>query len=91
MSVVVHDTFGDTATEVSAGQWAQQLELSFPVFADTTGAFFAEWDPEGVLPVAYIIDRDGIVVWTQAGGSSELEAIESQVSALLADEPSSTR
>ena len=83
MSVVVHDTYGDTATQTSALLWATQLDLSFPVVADTTGEFFTTWDPDGVLPLAYVIDRDGVVRWTQAGGSSELETIEAQVSALL--------
>ena len=85
MSVVVHDLYGDTATEVSADMWAKQLGLSFPVVADTTGDFFALWDPDEVLPLAYIVDRDGVIAWTEAGGTSELEAIDARVTQLLAD------
>jgi len=42
-----------------------------------------------VLPVAYIIDTDGVVAWAEAGGSGgleEMEEREQQVVELLAEE-----
>jgi peroxiredoxin len=59
------------------------LELTFPVLSDPTGVFYETWDPDGVLPVSYIIDQQGMVAWAKAGGAGGLEEIEAQVSTLL--------
>lgn len=56
------------------------------MLADVDGEFYPLWDPEGVLPVAYIVDRDGVVAWAEAGGSGGLTEIEEQVVAILIDE-----
>ena len=61
------------------------MELSFPVLADTTGEFFEEWDPLGALPMAYIIDQEGVIVWVEIGGSDALEEIEEQILMLIHD------
>jgi hypothetical protein len=60
--------------------------LTFPVLADVDGEFYPLWDPDGVLPVAYIVDRDGVVAWAEAGGSGGLTEIEEQVVAILGAE-----
>ena len=86
MSVVVQDASGGPATSDDAARWAEQLELTFPVLADPTGEFFETWDPAGVLPVAYIIDQEGVVAWSEPGGAGGLEEIEAQVTALLSRE-----
>lgn len=85
ISVVVQNGSGGPPTTSDAAQWAEQMELSFPVLSDPTGAFYATWDPAGVLPVSYILDRDGVVVWGEAGGAGGLEEIEAQITALLGD------
>ena len=45
--------------------------------------FYAEWDPRNVLPMAYIIDADGVVAWQEAGGAGGLAEMEEQVVLLL--------
>ena len=45
MSVVVQDASGGPATSDDAARWAEQLELTFPVLADPTGAMFAVFRP----------------------------------------------
>lgn len=86
MSVVVQSASGGPATSDDAALWAEHLELTFPVLADPTGEFFETWDPAGVLPMAYIIDQEGVVAWAEAGGAGGLEEIEVQVTALLSRE-----
>lgn len=56
------------------------------MLADIDGEFYPIWDPEGVLPVAYILDRDGVVAWAEAGGSGGLSEIEEQVVSILGAE-----
>jgi len=53
------------------------------VLADVDGDFYPLWDPDGVLPVAYVIDQDGVVAWSEAGGAGGLDEMEAQVVALL--------
>lgn len=83
ISVVVQNGSGGPPTTSDAALWAEQMELTFPVLSDPTGSFYATWDPDGVLPVAYIIDREGVVAWGEAGGAGGLEEIEAQIKALL--------
>lgn len=83
VSVVVQDRIGETATPEDAALWAEGLELSFPVLADVDGEFFPVWDPAGVLPVTYVIDRDGVVVWAELGGAGGLEDLEALLQTLL--------
>lgn len=42
-----------------------------------------------VLPMAYIIDKNGIIIWSEAGGAGGLEEIENQVLMLLNEGSSS--
>jgi len=84
--VVVQNAVGGAPTPDDAATWADGLALTFPVLADPTGSFFATWDPAGVLPVTTIIDADGVITWTEAGGVDSLDAIEAEITALLADE-----
>jgi hypothetical protein len=57
--------------------------LSLIVLADTTGAFWAQWNPEGVLPVTYVIDRAGVVSWAAHGDSSVLAELQAHVAELV--------
>lgn len=66
-----------------AALWADGLGLTFPVLADVNGEFYPVWDPEGVLPVTYIIDQDGVVVWAEIGGAGGLDDMEDLVAELL--------
>jgi hypothetical protein len=85
ISVVVQDARGGPPTADDAALWAEQLQLSFPVLADPTGEFFEAWDPAGILPTSTIIDRDGVITWTEAGGAGGLERIEAEILTLLGD------
>ncbi len=58
LSVIVQDIAGETPTSDDAALWAEEMALSFPVLADSTGAFFPVWDPDGVLPITVIIGND---------------------------------
>jgi hypothetical protein len=89
ISVVIQDSSGYPATAEDAALWADELELTFPVLADSTGSFNETWNPDLVLPMAYIIDKDGIVVWAEAGGAGGLEEIKNQILMLLDGEESS--
>lgn len=62
------------------------MGLNFTVLADTTGAFNDVWNPDLVLPMVYIIDSEGIVRWSEAGGAGGLEEIENQIILLLDEE-----
>lgn len=84
ISVVVQNAVGGPPTTADAALWLEQMELTFPVLADPTGSFYETWDPDGILPVSYIVDRDGVVAWGEAGGTGRLEEIEAQITALLA-------
>jgi hypothetical protein len=53
------------------------------VVADTTGAFWAEWNPEGVLPVTYVVDRSGVVSWADYGDSSVIAELQAHVVKLV--------
>jgi hypothetical protein len=59
--------------------------LSLIVLADTTGTFWAQWNPEGVLPVTYVIDRAGVVSWAAHGDSSVLAELQAHVVELVGD------
>ncbi len=83
ISVVVQDARGGTARVADAELWASGLELTYTVVADVDGEVFQTWDPRSVLPMAYIIDQEGVVTWAEAGGSGGLDEIDSQVSRLL--------
>jgi peroxiredoxin len=80
---VVQYVQGGTPEPEDAALWAEGLGLTFPVFADTTGPFFETWDPAGILPMSFIIDPDGAIHWTEAGGPGALEEIEAELTALL--------
>lgn len=84
ISVVVQGTTGAPSTAEDAALWVEYLELTFPVLADPTGEFFAAWDPEGFLPVIFIIDQTGVVVWAEAGGTGGLDEIQEMFLPLLA-------
>lgn len=80
---MIQDGVGATPTVDDAGLWASELGLTYPVLADVDGTFFPVWDPDVVLPMAYIIDADGVVAWAEAGGSGGLDEMEAEVLALL--------
>ena len=86
ISVVVQGGQGEPAVPADAQSWATALGLTFPVLADPVGDFYSTWDPDEVLPVAYIIDKNGVVLWGEAGGAGGLEEIESQIKMALAAE-----
>ena len=79
ISVVVQNGAGAPAGPEDAETWATELGLTFPVLADPVGEFYATWDPDEVLPVAYIIDEKGVVLWGEAGGAGGLEEMEDQI------------
>jgi len=72
-------------TSEDAELWASGLGLTYPVLADVDGEFFPEWDPDEILPMAYIIDQDGVITWKEPGSHS-VEAIEDEVLLLLEGE-----
>ena len=86
IGVVAQDQQGQPAQPEDAALWKEVLELTFPVLADTDGAFYAQWNEPNVLPMAYIIDAQGVVAWNEAGGASGLDEMEEQVLLLLDDE-----
>ena len=86
ISVVAQDGGGQLPDPEDAALWADELGLTFPVLADVDGEFFPLWDPLGVLPMAYIIDQDGVIVWAEAGGSGGLEEMEIIIQGLLVEE-----
>jgi peroxiredoxin len=71
ISVVVQDAVGAVPVVDDANIWADGLGLTFPVLADVHGEFYPIWDPEDVLPIAFIIDRDRVITYAEAGGSDE--------------------
>lgn len=81
VSVVVQDAVGRPPDADDADLWAEDLGLTYTVVADVDEEFFPVWDPQNFLPVAYIIDADGVVAWYELGG--DLDEMEEQVSALL--------
>ncbi|GEM_PF-2700048 len=86
MSVVAQDLYGDPPTPEVADLWAEYLELTYPVLADTDGAFWDTWNPEGILPIAYVIDPEGVIVYAKAGGGpNELTELEETIDGLLED------
>ena len=66
---MIENLYGEVPTAEDAALWQEGLELTFPVAADVDGSFAPVWDPEGVLPMAYILDRDGVIIWREAGGT----------------------
>jgi hypothetical protein len=85
ISVVAQNSTGGLPTAADAGVWADGLDLSLIVVADTTGVFWTEWNPEGVLPVTYVVDRSGVVSWADYGDSSVLEELQAHVVELVGD------
>ena len=86
ISVVAQNANGAPAAPSDAALWASELGLTFPVLADGVGDFYATWDPEEILPIAYVIDRQGRVAWGEAGGAGGLDAIAAAVENALANE-----
>lgn len=83
ISVVGQDRSGEVPVAADAGAWADGLDLSLVVVADTTGEFWPRWNPTGVLPVTYVIDPAGVVTWADFGDASALPAIIRHVDSLL--------
>jgi hypothetical protein len=83
ISVVAQDAVGLTPDVTDAAMWGQELGLTYPVLADVDGDFFPIWDPEGVLPVMYLVDQDGVVVRAEVGGVESMDELEAQVAQLL--------
>ena len=84
ISVVIQDGVGGPPDVDDAELWASDLGLTYPVLADVDGDVFATWNPDVVLPLAYILDEDGVVRWGEPGGSGRLDEIQSTVDELLA-------
>jgi hypothetical protein len=59
--------------------------LSLIVLADTTGEFWAQWNPAGVLPVTYVVDRSGVVSWASYGDASVLAELQAHVAELVGE------
>ena len=81
--MVAQDASGGLPDADDAALWAEGLGLTFPVLADADGEFYPVWDPQGILPMAYIIDQDGVVTWSEAGGAGGLAEMEEEVLGLL--------
>lgn len=79
----MQDATGGPPTYEDADLWAVGLELTFSVLADADGSFTPVYNPSERLPMAYIVDRDGVIVWNEAGGTGSLEEMESVVLDLL--------
>lgn len=47
------------------------------------GTFWPVWNPEGVLPVTYVIDRDGVISWADFGDSGALPELRQHVLELV--------
>ena len=85
MSVVIQDATGGVPDADDAAIWAEGLGLTYPVVADVDASFQPVWDPDLVLPVAYVVDRDGVVTWGEIGGAGGLDEMEAQVLSALDD------
>ena len=83
--MIAQDANGQLPVPDDAALWADGLALTFPVLADVDGEFYPIWDPDGVLPVAYIIDPDGVVIWAEAGGAGGLDEIEAVLQSQFAE------
>ncbi|MBX2802940.1 MAG: TlpA family protein disulfide reductase [Myxococcales bacterium] len=67
---LAQDLFAGPATLQDAGDWVDATKATHPVVADTTGKVQWEWsrDPNNVvIPMTYIIDQDGVIIWFGAG------------------------
>ncbi len=84
ISVVIQDAVGGPPDVDDAATWADGLGLTYPVLADVDGEVFEVYNPDVVLPLAYLVDRDGVVAWGEAGGTGNLDEIRDRVDALLA-------
>ena len=83
-SIIVQNKAAEAATPADGVIWQTGLQLSLPVWVDTTGAFFSTYDPKSILPMAYIIDREGTVKWVKAGSSPEkVKEMETVIEGLL--------
>ena len=59
------------------------MDLSIVVLADDAGEFWPVWNPEGVLPVTYVVDRNGVVSWADYGDSSSFPELRDHVIGLV--------
>jgi hypothetical protein len=80
---VAQNSTGGLPSAADAGVWADGLDLSLVVLADTTGGFWTQWNPDGVLPVTYVIDQSGVVSWADFGDSSALPELRAHVIGLV--------
>ena len=66
-------------------QFAQQLELTFPLLMDSDGSVARRYHV-GALPTTFLVDRKGIIRDMVIGGPLTRAAIEGKIGALLAEE-----
>ena len=82
VSIVSEDVQGRAPTIEDAASWRESLALQYTVVADVDGDVSPDWDRGGVVPMSYVIDRDGVITWF-ANGRGTLEEFTREVELLL--------
>jgi len=72
--------------QAAAAAFVEELELTFPVPLDRTGAVSASYNLRG-LPSTYFIDRQGVIRSVVVGGPMSGALIQSRVEELLQENP----
>ena len=72
--------------QAAAAAFVEELELTFPVPLDRTGAVSASYNLRG-LPSTYFIDRHGVIRSVVVGGPMSGALIQSRVEELLQENP----
>lgn len=77
--LIEHDP-GEPPTAETAALWAEELDLTYAVLYDAEQDFAARWNPLGTVPEAFVLDREGRVVWNRSRSEfvdlmGELEAV----------------
>jgi len=72
--------------QAAAAAFVEELELTFPVPLDRTGAVSASYNLRG-LPSTYFIDRHGVIRSVVVGGPMSGALIQSRVEELLRENP----
>ena len=73
IAVLIQNLDGDPPGLGDAAYFRTELELNLSVAVDADGSWAADWNPTGVFPEGTVVGRDGIVTWSEVGGSAKTE------------------